>query len=172
MKTIAWIVLLLCSSTFSWAAAENATTLEQTYVLERQKASIASVQRAESFEQLRLANREKEVLHRQKTFEFQYIQSWVIFIMVIVLVMGGFVMAYQQFRKDIKTPEQEDNGDSQQNKDNTTLELSTSGIKISSSVIGLIVLAMSFAFFYMYITHVYKINDLSLQPQPQQEKQK
>jgi hypothetical protein len=43
----------------------------------------------------------------------------------------------------------------------TSFELSLSGIKISSSVIGLIVLAMSMGFFYLYLKFVYPIQDIS-----------
>jgi len=42
-------------------------------------------------------------------------------------------------------------------------------IKVSSPVIGLVVLATSLAFFYLYLTHVYKVQELSSPvPQPVQ----
>ena len=42
-------------------------------------------------------------------------------------------------------------------------------IKVSSPVIGLVVLATSLAFFYLYLTHVYKVQELS-SPVPQADK--
>ncbi len=42
----------------------------------------------------------------------------------------------------------------------TQLELSQSGLKVSSPVLGVIILVLSLAFFYLYLTHVYPISEL------------
>lgn len=52
--------------------------------------------------------------------------------------------------------------------DATSFELSLSGIKISSSVIGLIVLAMSMGFFYLYLKYVYPVQEVGQKPQTEQ----
>ena len=105
------------------------------------------------------------------SFRFQYIQTWVIFAIVVLLVMSGVYLAYLQFKLDEKkalaqleiqkllaknTVAEPLVGTSAVGGE-TSLEVSTSGIKITSSVIGLVVLAMSFAFFYLYVLHVYEL---------------
>jgi hypothetical protein len=42
----------------------------------------------------------------------------------------------------------------------TTLEASATGIKLSSPVLGVIILALSLAFFYLYLVHVYPIEEI------------
>jgi len=44
------------------------------------------------------------------------------------------------------------------------LEVSTSGIKVNSSVLGVIILILSIAFFYLYILYVYPIKYISFPP--------
>lgn len=46
------------------------------------------------------------------------------------------------------------------------LELSTTGVKVNSSVLGVIILVLSIAFFYLYIMYVYPIKYISPQPAP------
>lgn len=41
-----------------------------------------------------------------------------------------------------------------------SVELSTSGIKVSSPVLGVIILALSLAFFYLYLVYVYPIKEI------------
>lgn len=93
----------------------------------------------------------------------------------MLLVVSGVYLAFMQFKLDEKRAlarielEQmltqkklagtlDGNQSPSNEKNTTTLEINSSGIKISSSVIGLVVLAMSFAFFYMYLQHVYNIS--------------
>jgi hypothetical protein len=40
------------------------------------------------------------------------------------------------------------------------LEISTTGLKVSSSVLGVVILAMSMAFFYLYTRYVYPIQEV------------
>jgi hypothetical protein len=42
----------------------------------------------------------------------------------------------------------------------TNFEISKDGIKINSAVIGLIILAMSIAFFFLYLEFVYPIHQI------------
>jgi len=43
----------------------------------------------------------------------------------------------------------------------TTLEASLKGIKVSSSVLGVIILTISIVFFYLYLKFVYPITNVS-----------
>ena len=41
----------------------------------------------------------------------------------------------------------------------TQLEVSAKGIVVNSSVMGVIILALSLAFFYLYLVYIYPITD-------------
>jgi hypothetical protein len=41
----------------------------------------------------------------------------------------------------------------------TSIEAGKSGFKISSPVLGVIILTLSLAFFYLYLVHVYPVSD-------------
>jgi len=54
------------------------------------------------------------------------------------------------------------NGQEENNDENkTSLKISMAGIEISSSIIGLLILCVSLAFFYLYIANIYPIIDPS-----------
>jgi hypothetical protein len=42
----------------------------------------------------------------------------------------------------------------------TSLEAGAEGIKISSPVLGVIILVISFLFFYLYLVHIYPISEI------------
>jgi hypothetical protein len=84
--------------------------------------------------------------HRRASFEWSLIASEIMFFMVLVMVLAGLVFAAIQFRSSAPTP--------------TDLEISTTGLKVSSSVLGVVILAMSMAFFYVYTRYVYPIQEV------------
>jgi hypothetical protein len=90
--------------------------------------------------------------HRQRVFGWQLLSTKIIFVMVILLVLIGVYFSWLQFRSAMKAGHP---GDAQE----TTFEASTSGFKVSSPVLGVIILAISLAFFYLYLVHVYPIVD-------------
>jgi hypothetical protein len=90
--------------------------------------------------------------HRQRVFGWQLLSTKIIFVMVILLVLIGVYFSWLQFRTAMKAGEL---GEAQE----TTFEASTSGFKVSSPVLGVIILAISLAFFYLYLVHVYPIVD-------------
>lgn len=87
--------------------------------------------------------------HQRDVFHWQLFSAKIIFGTVILLVMAGIYFAAVQFhhglRKD-QLPAQE-----------TEFEASLKGIKVSSPVLGVIILTISLAFFYLYLVHVYPI---------------
>jgi len=92
--------------------------------------------------------------HRQRVFAWQLLSSRIIFVLVIFLVLVGVFFSWLQFRQALKgTPFGERPQD-------TTFEASTTGLKVSSPVLGVIILALSLAFFYLYLLYVYPISDL------------
>jgi hypothetical protein len=91
--------------------------------------------------------------HRTKVFQWQHTSTIVIFITVLILVFAGLYFAWLQFSRDLKRPSAAPAPDS-------TLEMSATGLKISSPVLGVIILALSLAFFYLYLIYAYPIHEL------------
>lgn len=85
--------------------------------------------------------------HSQNVFKWQLLSSKLIFITVIILVMAGIVFSGLQFKKGTS-----DN--------RTELEFSKDGVKVSSSILGVIILVISLAFFYLYLVYVYPIEEV------------
>lgn len=90
--------------------------------------------------------------HRQNVFRWQLISSVIIFVLVAFLVLIGVYFSWLQFRAAlVGTP-----ADMKE----TSFEASTTGLKVSSPILGVIILALSLAFFYLYLVHVYPITDV------------
>ncbi|WP_157741033.1 hypothetical protein [Mucilaginibacter xinganensis] len=125
--------------------------------------------------------------HWRKVFNLQYIMSMIIFIVVIFIVLTGLFLSYKQFefthemlRKhhDAKRAIVSQGSDAISTITNTsadektetdislsgsnTFEISKDGIKINSAVIGLIILAMAIAFFFLYLEFVYPIHQVQI----------
>ena len=100
--------------------------------------------------------------HQQRTFMWQYYSGIFLFVMVVVIVLMGLLLSFKQFqltaeqvRYNLKTSKEErvviETGGS------TTMELSQTGMKINTAVIGLAILFLSLAFFFLYLKYVYVI---------------
>jgi len=125
--------------------------------------------------------------HRRSSFDWNLAADKIIFAVVIVLVISGLVFAAIQFRIALAgnsasppgtavTPKEGAPGETEppnQWPDRqgqasvrqtggiaTDLEISAKGIKVSSSVLGVIVLLISMAFFYLYARYVYPIQEV------------
>ncbi len=88
--------------------------------------------------------------HRTAVFAWQHLSSQIIFFVVIGIVGIGLYFSWMQFHATRP-------GDPAVI---TQLELSGTGLKVSSPVLGVIILVLSLAFFYLYLTHVYPISEL------------
>ena len=92
--------------------------------------------------------------HRRNVFAWQLLSSKIIFVLVVLLVLAGMYFSWLQFsaalRKDGAS------GDAV----GTTFEASATGLKVSSPVLGIIILAISLAFFYLYLIHIYPIVEI------------
>jgi hypothetical protein len=93
--------------------------------------------------------------HRQSVFAWQLLSSRIIFVLVIFLVLVGVYFSWLQFRLAMKG-----GAPFADRPQDTTFEASTTGLKVSSPVLGVIILALSLAFFYLYLLYVYPINDI------------
>jgi len=103
--------------------------------------------------------------YRSRVFEWQLLSSRVIFVIVLVLVGAGIYFAAVQFRSAMRAASKpatvvEAVPAAPGVTLATQLEVSAKGIVVNSSVMGLIILALSLAFFYLYLVYVYPITDV------------
>jgi hypothetical protein len=107
--------------------------------------------------------------HRRESFNWSLTASKIIFVLVLALVASGIVFAAIQFSAALlearsgrghKAASGGHDKKSATSMD-TDLELSPQGIKASSSVLGVIVLLISMAFFYLYAQFVYPIHEIT-----------
>ena len=100
------------------------------------------------------AYRATGLLHRQRVFEWQLLSSKVIFVTVLMLVGSGMVFAAIQFHTGLKRAGVDASQDA------TEIDLSATSVKVSSPVLGVIILVISLAFFYLYLVYVYPISEI------------
>jgi hypothetical protein len=138
---------LRLESTPSSALALQPSEIPEKYLDEAGEASVkASIKaffdyRTQGFE------------HRREVFAWQLLSSKIIFVIVVALVVVGIYFSWLQFRQGLRRPPGE-------SETSTTFEASTTGIKITSPVLGVIILAISLAFFYLYLAYVYPIQEI------------
>lgn len=86
--------------------------------------------------------------HRSRVFAWQYYSSLIIFGIVHLIVLTGLYFSWIQFRKGWAEGMESE------------MELSHTGIKVRSSVLGVIILVVSLVFFYLYLVHIYPIEEI------------
>ncbi len=92
--------------------------------------------------------------HRARVFEWQLLSSRMIFVLVVLIVVVGLYFSWLQFIAGLRE-------NANPEKMSTTVEASpTGGIKVSSPVLGVIILTLSLVFFYLYLVHVYPITEV------------
>lgn len=107
----------------------------------------------------------------KKVFAWQHTSSIIIFCLVVIIVLMGIYMSYEQFRmskklmtstfnqtKQLSTQSAETMNAQQLELMQTDMELGKDGIKIKTAVIGLVILCLSLAFLFMYLKYVYPIS--------------
>ncbi|MDX1670861.1 MAG: hypothetical protein R3211_00865 [Balneolaceae bacterium] len=96
--------------------------------------------------------------HRKKVFAWQLFSTKLIFWSVLLLVFSGITFSGIQFYKSMRMDRSGDTSDLDESI--TEFEASAKGIKVSSPVLGVIILVISLAFFYLYLIYVYPISDI------------
>jgi hypothetical protein len=113
--------------------------------------------------------------HRRRVFTMQLWSSVIIFVVVLVMVSIGLWFSYIQFqhamthpRVILVTPPAVPGVPAPapapapgEEMPETNLKVSTTGFEVSSRVLGVIILMISFLFFYLYIQYVYPIHELT-----------
>ncbi len=96
--------------------------------------------------------------HRKEVFAWQLFSSMIIFYVVLLLVISGICFSGIQFYKSMKKGNEEGSGPAEESI--TEFEASAKGIKVSSPVLGVIILVISLVFFYLYLVYVYPIQEI------------
>lgn len=85
---------------------------------------------------------------RTAAFAWQAFASTIIFWLVVVLVLSGIAFSGIQFWFGLRRGTPEDSGE---------VDVSLDGLKVRSQFLGVVTLALSLAFFYLYLKTVYPI---------------
>ncbi len=95
--------------------------------------------------------------HRRAVFKWQLFSAKVLFVVVQVLVCAGIYFAAVQFHRGLGRKSGPRTGEGEER---TEFVASVKGIKVSSPVLGVVILVISLAFFYLYLVYVYPIEDI------------
>jgi hypothetical protein len=98
--------------------------------------------------------RETGLVQRQRVFAWQLVSSKIIFVTVLLLVGAGIVFAAIQFGVCLRRTA------TAAHEETTSIDLSTTSVKVSSPVLGVIILFIALAFFYLYLVYVYPISEI------------
>jgi hypothetical protein len=90
----------------------------------------------------------------KRIYEWQFYSGIALFMVVIALVAAALYFAYVQFRFSLRASAVE----------SQTLQIDAHGLALKSSFLGVVILAFSLAFFFLYLRYVYPINET---PAPQ-----
>ena len=90
------------------------------------------------------------ITHQKRVFGWNHVSSVIIFFFVMAIITMGLYFSYIQFRESIHTAQNKDLSPS-------TMKIGQSGVEISSSIVGLLILIVSLAFFYLYLENVYPV---------------
>lgn len=101
--------------------------------------------------------RQRGYEHRMGVFEWQSFSSKLIFAIVLVLVFLGMYFAAIQFHVGLRRSGRSGPTDEAEA---TEFVVSVSELKVRSPVLGVVVLAISLAFFYLYLVYVYPIENV------------
>ena len=92
------------------------------------------------------------VSHRKEVFAWQLFSSRIIFWVVLSLVATGMYFAAVQFQRGLRRRRPAASGE-----EVTEIAASLTGVKVRSPILGVLILVISFAFFYLYLQFVYPI---------------
>lgn len=87
--------------------------------------------------------------HRKATLQLQLVKDNILFVAVLTILGFGLYLSHIQFKK----------GDQPEG----SLKLGPAGVEITSSILGIFILAFSMGFFYLYLVHVFQIEEIGQQ---------
>lgn len=98
----------------------------------------------EEFELSNLQYQQQQLARNMKVFGWQDVSSKIMFVLVAIIVTTGLVLSALQFRKA----------------ENIDLTVEMKGLHLTTSIVGVAILAMSMLFLYMYLFFVYPIKEV------------
>lgn len=105
--------------------------------------------------------------HQIKVLRWQFYSSILIFFSVLLIVLTGLYLSYRQFelavpgmKRAARKKSVEEKGTEEIQLTQTKLEISKDSIKIDTAVIGLVILVISVAFFFLYLEFVFPVSIL------------
>jgi hypothetical protein len=114
-----------------------------------------------------------QLRYRERAYEAHHLYTMWVFVLVCALVALGMYLSLREFNLDSRRREAliarlakrlkvRDEGDADAGAaPSTTLGIDTSGVKVTSPVLGVIILVVSMGFFYLYLKTVYPINEVT-----------
>lgn len=84
--------------------------------------------------------------HRKVALQFQLLKDNILFVIVLAIVSFGLYLAYTQFEKG--------------GQHEGSLKLGPAGVEVTSSILGIFILAFSMGFLYLYLVHVFPLQEL------------
>ncbi len=100
---------------------------------------------------MKINHQKKELEIIKETFEWQGDASIVLLYLVVFIALIGIIFSGFQLWKAYKLSDPQPE---------TTLEVSAGKIRITSSVVGIIILTISLGFMYLFLQEVYPIREV------------
>lgn len=117
--------------------------------------------------------------YERRGWEWHLLSTQLLFGVVLLIVAFGLYITYAQFRRDYSgwqppaapgtpppAPEAAEAPAPRPLPAATTLKLTPAGLEVTSQIVGLIVLALSLAFFFLYVKEVYPIREVEVTRTP------
>jgi uncharacterized protein YpmB len=148
------------------SASDSLVKYEHAYFKQKMRTDLA---RERYFEKQYDFYFTESLKQRYETFQWQQESGKIIFWVVIAIVFIALFFAAVQFRitmRQLKMRQPKGAKELQENvvekADVHEVELSMKGVKVNSSVLGVVILVISLAFLYLYLVFVYPINNVKL----------
>lgn len=108
--------------------------------------------------------------NRRYSYIWEFASTIFIFVLVMGIIIFGMRLSYLQFRRDLYRRVKEPNVQEAAQPDSApekgkimhSLKVGLQGVEISSSIVGLLILTLSLAFFYLYLKEVYPLREAAL----------
>jgi len=109
---------------------------------------------ADKYAEVQLARYQHQIdlmEHRRGVFAWQLIASYMVLAIVVVVTLAGIGFSAAQLINALRLSQPQGNID---------LEISASKVRITSSVVGVVVLTLSIVFLYLFLDRIYEIREL------------
>lgn len=171
MKVFIIIIMILCMSQTNVLAQQSQPTVPTNVVPTplgkyQPPPDPPAISNLEPSNETVAANKAHEIWRksayeqRTEAFRWQLISSKVVFWMVLFIVCIGLYFSWLQLKHSLELSEHPAQSTAEAPEIHE-LKLSLQGIEVKSSVVGLIILVISFGFFYLYLDRIYPITEVT-----------